>query len=343
VKLYRETLTPQMQQYDDFDDRAETRWLPYLMYFQRANYRSDVINTDRLGFRMSHGKDDRASLASSIPEGPVRLLAGASSALGIGASNDATTIPSLLWSRYAPRRPWLNFAGRSYNSAQELLLYVLYRHLLPQVEEIVVFGGFNNLALAQLPPPQQGDNGAFFFCGDFLEQMEELKNRLRKEKAGFGRRADKPASVFADDTPIPELSVLVSNAVEYFARHMEILRLLAEPAGTRISYVLQPLSPWWREEPAPQEQLLFSELDRISKFGTFEKLYGRIASPQAGKLYSEAMRVACQTLEVRFLDLNPMMAAEAKPQDWIYVDRAHYTDEGHDLVTRLVAEGLGLT
>ncbi|MGH3746399.1 MAG: Inducer of phenazine A, partial [Micromonosporaceae bacterium] len=69
----RAKLTPQMLQYDDFDDRAEARWLSYLMYFHRTNYRSDVINTDRLGFRISHGASEPASAGGNMPKGPVRL------------------------------------------------------------------------------------------------------------------------------------------------------------------------------------------------------------------------------------------------------------------------------
>ena len=343
MKLYRQALTPQMLQYDDFDDRAEARWLPYLMYFHRADYHSDVINTDAAGFRISHGATGRASVCGALPEGPLRLLAGSSSALGIGATCDAATIPSRLWTRYAPSGPWLNFTGRSYNSVQELTLFLLYRHLLPQIDEIVIFSGINNLALAQLPPSQQGDHGAFFFCAEFFAQMEDLKARHRKDKPGFARRTGKQASAAQADPPVPELPVLISNAVGLAARHLEAWCLLAAPTGARVSFVLQPLSTWWRPEPTQEEQLLFDELDRLSKLGAFEKVYGKIATPEAGKLYSEALRNACDKQGVRFLDLNPLLAAECGSKDWIYVDRAHYTDTGHDVVSRLVAEGLSLS
>lgn len=345
MKLYRETLTPQMLVYDDFDDRAETRWLPYLMYYHRANYSSDVINTDRLGFRISHGAKEVGSVGGNMPDGPVRLLAGASSALGIGATSDKATLPSLLWSRYSPQRPWLNFSGRSYNTLQELMLYIIHRHLLPQVEEIVIFSGFNNLALAQLPDSLQMDVGAFFFCGDFIEQMDKLKDRLRQEKAGLWRSADKktdkgPAPA---EAPVPDAQLLISRAVTLAGRHLEMWQQLAGTQGARISYVLQPLSPWWREEPAPPENLLFTELDRISKYGTFEKLYGKISTMEVAALYSKALESACAKLGVTFVDLNPVMAQECKPEDWLYVDRAHFTDAGHDLVARLIAEQLSLT
>lgn len=344
MKLYRETLTPQMLVYDDFNDRAETRWLPYLMYFHRTNYSSDVINTDRLGFRISHGANEVGSVGGVMPRGPVRLLAGASSALGIGATSDRTTLPSLLWSRYSPQLPWLNFGGQSFNPLQELMLYVIYRHLLPQVDEVVIFGGFNSLALAQMPDSLQADVGAFFFCGDFFEQMDKLKDRLRQEKAGLWRSADKgkDKNPARSETSVLDPQILISRAVTLAARYLEMWQQLAGPGGTRISYVLQPLATWWREEPAPPEKELFTELDRISKYGTFEKLYGRIATMEVAALYAKAMEDVCAKLGIVFVDLNPVMAGACKPEDWIYVDRAHYTDAGHDLVARLIAEQLSL-
>lgn len=344
MKLYRETLTPQMKVYDDFDDRAETRWLPYVMYFHRANYVSEVINTDRLGFRLTAGPDgQRASVGGTVPDGPLRLFAGASSALGTGATRDAATLPSRLWCQHAPSRPWLNLGGRTYNSLQEALVLLLHRHLLPQIEEIVIYGGFNNIALAQLPESLQGENGAFFFCRDFYDKMEELNESFRKDKPGFGRRGKQAATTLSEEAPAPPLPEMITRAVTLAGRHLEIWKLLADAAGARLSYVLQPLAPWWREEPAPQEKLLFDELDRISKYGSFEKLYGAIATPEAARLYAAAMRAACDASQVGFLDLNPLMTAECKPDDWLYVDRAHYTDEGHDLIARLIADGLSLT
>jgi GDSL-like Lipase/Acylhydrolase family len=340
MKSQRTTLTPQMLQYDDFDDRAETRWLPFLMYFHRADYRSDVVNTDRVGFRMSHSAADRASAGGQLPRGPVRLFSGSSTAFGIGATSDAATIPSRLWSRYAPAAPWLNFAGRSYSSTQELLLFLLYRHLLPEVRDIVIFSGLNNLATSRLPEWQRGDHGAFFNCGEYFEQMEELRARHRKANVGFGRRGDRRSTApAADDSVVRPLAERIADAVELTARHLEGWRLLAAATGARVSFVLQPLATWVREEHAPQEKLLFEELDRISNFWP---LYGDIATKAAGRSYAEALRIACEKQDVRFLDLSPALAGVVTERNWLFVDRAHFTDEGHDIASALLADKLDL-
>lgn len=344
VKLQREILTPQMLQYDDFSSRGETQYLPYLMYFNRPDYRSDAINTDRLGFRISHGATEQASVGSSIPEGPVRLLVGGSVSLGYGSTSDATTMASRLWTEHAPSRPWLTYAGHTYNSTQELLLFFLYRHLLPPVEEIVIFSGFNTLVMSRLTDMHRADQGPFFFCGEFFEQMEEVRSRHRKSSRGFGRRS-KPAAPSwpSPDEVRPELDEAIARAVDLVSRHLDSWQVLAAATGARVSFVLQPLSTWLREEPAPQEKLIFDELDKISKLGTWEALYGDISSVEAGQRYADALAPACEKRGVRFVNLNPVLRAVVTDQSWLYVDRAHLTDEGNDIVAALVADQLGLS
>ncbi|MFJ9689615.1 Inducer of phenazine A [Streptomyces bacillaris] len=336
MKSQREILTPQMLRYDDFDDRAETRYLPYLMYFHRADYRSATINTDRLGFRVSHGATERGSVAHP-PRGPVRLLAGSSTPFGIGATDDGATMASRLWSRYAPSVPWLNFAGRSHNSMQELLLFLMHRELVPEIDEIVVFSGLNDLALSRLPEAQRGDHGGFFNCGEYFDRMEELRASHRKARRGFGRRAAGP-----EDEPhvVPPLADRIAYAVDLTARHLAALRLLAGPSGARITYVLQPLATWVRESGSPEEKAVFGELDDISNFW---ELYGDIATLESGRRYADALRVACEAQDVRFLDMSPVLAASVTGDDWLYVDRAHFTDHGTEITSRLLAESLGLS
>ncbi|MFC5220527.1 SGNH/GDSL hydrolase family protein [Streptomyces coerulescens] len=340
----RYALTPQMARYDDFVDRGETRWVPYLMYHHRADYRSDVVNTDRLGFRLSHGPAGTASVVDAPTGGPVNLLAGSSTAFGVGAASDAAAIPSRLWTRYATSAPWLNLGVRGYCSTQEMMLYLLHREMLPPVGHIVILSGLNNLALAGLPRSLQGDYGAFFFSGEYYQQMEELRARHRKPRRagrfGLGERKAAAQPPTADETPVG-LDERLAVAVERTALDLERWKLLAAASGTRISFALQPLATWVREAPAPEETELFAELDR--KESTFWQLFGDIAPAEVGRRYAEGIAQACAKSDVAFLDLNPLVAQAAAPGQWLFVDRAHFTDDGYDLVSRLLATGLGLS
>ncbi len=116
--------------------------------------------------------------------------------------------------------------------------------------------------------------------------------------------------------------------------------MLADAAGARLTYVLQPLAGWVRDTPAPEERLLFAELDRMADFtGT----YGQIAGMKAGRRYAELLDAGCDRLGVRFLDLSPAIAAAVQPDDWLFVDRIHFTDHGHDVVAGVLAGSLDLS
>lgn len=338
---HRGRLTPHMLSYTEkFDDRGEIRWLPYLMYFHAAGHTSEVVNTDRLGFRSAQGPGgQRASAGGEVPQGPVRLLAGSSTVFGIGASADEHTLASRLWSKHAPSGPWLNFGGRSFNSAQELLLFTLYRHLLPQVEEIVLFSGFNNLGLARLPRWMQGDNGAFFNAHDYFGQLEDLSARQLKAAGRRWSRGHKPLERTAEELEVPDLDGQMANASGLTLRHLDNWKLLAQGIGAKLTFVLQPLAPWVRETPAEQESLLFEELDALANFS---QAYGDICTVEAGRQYADLLRAGCADLEVPFLDMNPVLGDAVTADDWLFVDRIHFTDEGHDLVARLLGEQLDL-
>ncbi|MEU8922562.1 SGNH/GDSL hydrolase family protein [Kitasatospora sp. NPDC048545] len=344
AQLERYRLTPQMRDYDEFNDAGQRRYLPHLMYFGRTDFSSPTVNTDRAGFRISTGPDGtRASAAGHVPAGPVRILTGGSTALGVGATSDAGTLASLLWSRYAPARPWLNFAGHCFNPTQEALLFTLNRHLLGDVSEVVVFSGVNAMMLARLPEWQQGEHGAFFFCGEYFEKMEELREQNRGPVKRFGRRAKPAASaaIATFDDVRRDVDTVIASAAETTLRQLDVWQRMAGP-GTRISYVLQPMSRWMRRTSTPEEEVLFEERDRIYQRGVWEELYGDVATTEVSQAFAAVLRAGCEKRGVRFFDLNPVVAAATSQDDWLFVDRVHYNDAGHDVVARITAEALEL-
>ncbi|MEU3261537.1 Inducer of phenazine A [Streptomyces albidoflavus] len=338
----RALLTPQMLHYaKNFDDRGDVRWLPYLMHFHPAGYTSHVVSTDRIGFRVSERSGQRISVGGEVPVGPARLIAGSSTVFGIGASSDAHTLASLLWTKHAPSTPWLNFGGRSFNSAQEMLLFSLYRHLVPQIDEIVLFSGFNNLGLARLPQHLQGDQGAFFNGHEYAAQvraarLSKLRDNGLSKRAAVKALGEPPEQ---DYTP-PTLDEQIERATELTIRHLDNWRLFAAGLGAKLTFVLQPLAAWVRERPAPEEHRLFTELDAIADFG---RAYGDICTVDVGRRYARALSAGCERIGVPFVDLNPVLTEAAHPSQWIFVDRIHFTDEGHDLVAGLLADCLGLS
>lgn len=215
------------------------------MYFNKPNFRSAVINTDQFGFRMSHGPSGRASAGGDRLDEPVRLLVGGSGAL-VTALPATATVASRLWLKHAPARPWLNFGAPYFNSTQELMLFMLYRHLLPPVEEIVIFSGFNNLVMAQLTDLPLHGQGPFFSatntsrrcrsCGNVMQAGQgPALGEDRAEVAGIEYRAaggGGPADTGRHDR---------GGRRPHRATPRQLL-VMAAATGARVSFVLQPLA-----------------------------------------------------------------------------------------------------
>lgn len=122
-------------------------------------------------------------------------------------------------------------------------------------------------------------------------------------------------------------------------RHLGGWKRLANALGARLTFALQPLAPWGREEPLPREQLLFEELDEVSNFRRF---HNDISTMAVGRTYADRLAAGCARLDVPFLDLNVALAEAAGPKDWLFIDRVHCTDLGYDLVARQLADRLDL-
>jgi hypothetical protein len=320
-------LTPYMEDYaGEFADDGNINWLPYVMYFHPYGYRSKTVNTDEIGFRYSDARGERLSVGNLRDRAAVRLIAGSSTVFGIGASADRHTLASRMTERDDRGAPWINFGGRSFNSTQELMLFVLHRHRLPKVEEIVLFSGFNNLGLARLPASLRMDHGAFFMCRDFFDAM------ARKKPSSFTtwfRRAAAPAE------PIPTLQDQIDYATDLTLRHLDVWRALAADLGAPLTFVLQPLANWVREAGSPEEQALFGELDKV---GQFSEAYGDILTPASYRAYATRLREGAGVLGVPFVDMAEVIAQAVRPDQWVFVDRIHFTDEGHDFVSQLLLD-----
>lgn len=331
----RAELTPHMTEYDaQFSDSGETRWLPYIMYFHPSGYRSEVVNTDSLGFRYAIHEGRPVSVDNCASYEAVNVLAGSSTVFGIGASSDAATLASRLnYHNGGQSGPWLNFGGRSHNSAQEAILYALTKHRLPMTERIVLFSGFNDLGLARLPISRRLEGGAFFLCNTFFDRLTAGSNG---ETGLFGRRRPRLAGAQSvEDRRVLDLGEQIGHAADLVLRHLDVWRALAADVSATLTYVLQPLAGWVREGGTQQETALFRYLDNL---GRFNDTYGEIARPDVGHEYAQRLGKGCASLDVAFVDFTPLLAAGLTDSDWMFVDRIHFTDFGYDLAAKLLVD-----
>lgn len=323
-------LTPYMEDYaGEFADAGNIHWLPYIMYFHPYSYRSKTVNTDEIGFRYSEARGKRYSVAELAGYEAVRVIAGSSTVFGIGASADCHTLASRMTENDDRAEPWLNFGGRSFNSTQELMLFVLHRHRLPKVKEIVLLSGFNNLGLARLPAHLRMEHGAFFMCREFFDAM--AKKKPSSFTGWLRTRASDPTG------PVPTMAEQIAYAVDLTLRHLDVWRALATDAGATLTFALQPLAGWVRKRGSREEEALFADLEQA---GRFADTYGDILAREQHLTYSTRLRAGASALGVRFIDVAELLVGAIQPDQWAFVDRIHFTDGGHDFVSKLLLQAI---
>ena len=328
----RNAIVPQMRDYDALG--ARQRWVPYLMYFHPPHARFGAVTTDERGLRTVVGTD---------PGRPTALLLGGSTAFGIGATSDATTIASRLsattpWS-------WRNYGGRALTSTQETVV----AHLMGTDDvtgPIVLFSGANNLVRACMPGAFDPTFGAVFWQSAFERQMRAATvgvrallrmiagDLARRVGAGRGTRGAHDAHEAGPGDPSAYAAASYEPMLHVLRRDLGYFAMLAAARGTRCTFVLQPFAPWIAKAFTPQERELFALLD--AEQDEFAPVADEMA--RRGDAYRRDLASICADAGVAFVDANAAPAFAGA--EWMFVDRLHLTDAGQDAAARLIASAL---
>jgi hypothetical protein len=341
-------LVPQIAQYEAFVKQG-LNWLPYVMYFNPPDYRSAVINTDSGGFRLSRNGAHRYSLRDHLPAGPVSLVMGGSSAFGFGSSSDDRTLAAML-SQNSSATPWLNLAAPAFNSTQEVVLFLQNRHLLPEIRDIVVYSGFNNLVLAGLPGATE-NYGQFFFSGEFYDQL----NGQATSKAAGVTHTPGPGSPARDlltrlsrrrnrnseATPAgPSPAQRVEIGAGILAKDLDRLLELAGPTGARVHFVLQPTVAWTGKTRSPEEIVLLD--DRTAAWARMWNFFEPVFDRAVYAEHTQRVEQLCKSRGISFLDMNAALQLSPQSQDWLFVDAVHLNDFGTSTVVEIIKKELAL-
>ena len=317
-----------MRDYDELGMRQV--WVPHLMYFHPQNVVLKSVSTDEFGFRNATG---------SKPGAPTALLVGGSSVFGIGATSDATTLPSLL--NATTKYNWLNFGGRAFNSTQEAILAHLSN--TKKIDgPIVVMSGANNLTRSLMSGSFSKMFGAFFHQGLFESQMRSaaVGNRALARQLIAGLRVRFGVGEKQRSQPVSNTSH--SKAESYtamltvFERDCAYFQMLAKHNSTSASFVLQPFAPWIQKTLTEQETELFELLDQEAE--GFSRVLSELAERK--QQYTQDLQAICARTGLKFVDLNT--APELQKPDWLFVDRVHLTDAGYSVVAKLLVQDLSL-
>lgn len=331
----RYRLTPQMKEYD----RLMTTYLPYLMFFQAPLYSSKTVNTDSRGFRISYKGPAKIADFRNIDDRPVSIIIGNSLVFGVGATRDGNTISSLLNAHGDDL--WLNFGGRAFSSTQELFLFLTYRTHVRNIKKIIVMSGLNNLTIYYLARNYSKELGACYYWNEFSRAMSYRMLSKRKKMIrvfselfnGFEARREKGRNSLMPDPifkAVGDHNKEKEDLLHVFQRDISTWKLISKALGIELYYVLQPMANWTRKKLSQEEEMLFAELD--SQPGNLWKMVKKNITRDLHSWLQGRLKNICDSHEVHFFDMNKAVSDRRLDGKWLYVDRAHLTDEGYRVV-----------
>lgn len=327
----RYRIVPQMRHYDVL---AKQAWLPYVMIFQAPGIVTPSFSTDEHGFRVTLRNGKRLSWneydACGLPHG---VLVGASAAFGVGASSDAFTLTSLLNLR--ENLVWFNFAGRAFNSTQELLIFLL--HLPRDLDAVLIFSGLNNLMLSYAAHNASPIYSSFFSQSVFERGLRSgLVTGVRGSSKLLLHELARKLFATDDGESVADVQRKYAHVLAWFRRDMRVWALLQRAIGFKLYFVFQPTAFWNDKTLTPEEEEVFGILDRRPQVRAWNDVVKYIR--ERGERYRADVQEVCEELNVPMLDLNARPSfAERR---WLFVDRVHLTDEGYALATEEIRKAL---
>ena len=346
---------PQMKHYD----ALEQKFTPYLMFKSLSNYCSDTVNTDSHGFRLS-GVNGKLQVDDLNRAGSVNILTGGSSAFGVGATSDKSTISAYL--SKATNNNWVNLSGRAYVSTQEFISFAYYRDLLPSVDNIVIFSGVNDLYLYFASKYYNEQMGGFFNSTNWTNKMNtdyrprsvmirplinkilnviygahdfKLISNLNAFNLLFRKASmEQIGTILSQFDPIREHNENPTEVLDVLRRNISNWKIMADSHNAKITYVLQPFSNWLPNRSLTEnEKSVFDILDNIGGENW------RLLSESINSLhswYSEELSKICEEQNINYYDSNNFLNKDFNED--IFVDRIHLTDYGNKIISDNILE-----
>lgn len=332
-------LAPQMKQYYEMG----TKSCPFLMFQQPGNLISQSVNTDSLGFRINHYQGREYSVAEGgFEHEQVSMLIGGSTVFGDGATSDTQTISSHLSQHLG--HLCLNLGGRAYNSTQELILFNQIAHRYRNVKNIVLLSGLNDLYLSRFAH-YKNYFGGFFFSSIMNQAMQEYSlssfQKLMKIVLFpiFDHRIDYqritkfnwlPRNLAQKESKDESESAQLYDAdaaIFQIKKNLFNWSKIAQSYPCTLKFVLQPFPEWAQKKLSTEERnLLSAEAYDFVKLGD-HTLYAD---------YASKLKSVCAEFGIEFYDSNRMLGDYAQDKYWLFIDRAHLTDEGNRVMANII-------
>ena len=342
-KGLRYDLVPQMKIYDNI----RHKFLPYLMFTQTPNFRSDVLNTDDKGFRYNSNAKEKSIFQENKNEESILFLGG-SAGFGVGSTQDQNTITGYLEKKH--NYNFLNLSGRAYSGFQEILSLLCNIENLDElnIKKIIIFSGVNDIyinSFFDLKYP-----GGMYFNSNFLNKMNKDFTFKKKIFINFLKLIDPEyekynlelmnknnffnflfsktfRDSFARDSDFKKINL--ENVIN---RNFIIYKFFKNIFNCEVIFIFQPVLNWCKNETIQEKALsdysatYFRERNNyLNKFIT------------ESEKYIDLTKKIAEKNQIKFYDTNEYFRKKKIDDKWIFVDSLHLNDEGYELVADYIS------
>ena len=333
-------LAPQMRIYDNFSHE----WKPFIMYSNKKNLRTKVVNTDNLGLRFNSLNNN--NLISIFDQKNTNqkfgLIVGSSTAFGLGCSEDDQTISSKLSKLTGTL--FFNLGVSAFSGFQEVILHQSLINKVSKAKHIFIFSGLNDLFMQEYISKYDDELGPYFYSNQFKSGMHDsvLSKKRKIAKFLFSSLLDentdwqhiskkelienmfKRKIIFKNDRKLnpTDLKNFILRNLTYWSNIQKVYK-------TKIKYILQPFPAWCKKNLTQEEREIFEELDKnnLKVFKVIKSLENYYTE------YKKILSECCDISGIEFIDSNDYFKNNVNSEDWCFLDRAHLTDKGNQHIS----------
>jgi len=348
MKISRTTiykLAPQMRIYDNFSHE----WKPFIMYSNKTNLRTKVVNTDNLGLRFNLLNNDNNSHKSIFDQKNTNqefgLIIGSSTVFGLGCSEDDQTISSKL-SKLSGTL-FFNLGVSAFSGFQEVILHQSLINKVSKAKYIFIFSGLNDLFMQEYINKYDVELGPYFYSNQFKSGMY---NSVLSKKRKIAKFLFSPLLDENIDWQHISKKQLIENILNrkiifengrklnlkdlknFILRNLTYWSNIEKVYKTKVKYILQPFPAWCKKNLTQEEREIFEELDNndLRVFKVIKSLENYYIE------YKKILIECCDISGIEFLDSNEYFKNSVNSEDWCFLDRAHLTDKGNQHISNFM-------
>ena len=322
----RYSIVPQMKSYD----QISYEYKPFVMFFNSSNYKSKIVNTDEIGFRLNYYNNNLKKLSNFFDKENVTIIIGGSLVFGFGATSDNNTISSILSKK--TNNIYLNFGATAFNSKQEILLFLNFFQRFKKIDKVIIVSGANDLYLNLINDEEEWGN--FFFKKKYQSIFDRYKNRNN-----FYYKFNYFLNKFKKQNNKTEnYKINFEKLHNDYNQNLKLWSKLSTSFDFKIHFFLQPLAIWTKKRLSEDEEKIFNVLDNSNDLA-------HLMLKETSKIenyikFSKLLESLSREININFTDLNIKLNQSKNLNKTLFVDRIHMNDLGYNELSNIILDNI---